>query len=108
MTTRTASAAEATAIRLTRQHAADLLARYPDLSPQETGEVIAFLREGTHLEVGLLSSNQAIRPNLDAFMAEHKRALGLSVKETAGAVGGILGFLALCWLAWEFVGPATV
>jgi hypothetical protein len=108
MNIRTAAAAEARALRTSRQEAAELLARYPEISKAEVAQIIDFLRTGRHLEVGLLTSNDKLRPKLDAFIADHKGKLQLGFGEAAAAVAGIAGFIALCWLVWEAIGPAAV
>lgn len=104
----TAAAAEARALRASRQHAADLLDRYPDISKKEVAEILDFLRTGRHLDVGLLTSDDRLRHKLDAFMTLHGKELRVGFTEAAAVVGGIVAFLTLCWLAWEAVGPAGV
>ena len=108
MNSYSASAAIADAERVSRQQIADMLARYPDLSPTEVAEIVDFLRNGRQLEIGLLTCNQSIRPQLDAFMVEHRRKLSLGAVETAGLVGGLMALLAGCWLLWEMFGPTPV
>ena len=92
---------EIKAIRTSRDRAASLLTRYPGLSRDETKEVLRFLKTARHLDVGLLSSDDAIRPRLDAFMEEHKKHLSASVAEAGLAAGMILAFLTVCWILWE-------
>jgi len=108
MNAHSARAAIADAERVSRQHIADMLARYPNLSTAEVAEIVDFLRHGRQLEIGLLTCNQAIRPQLDAFMAEHRRKLSLDAIETAGLVVGLMALLAGCWLLWEMFGPTPV
>jgi hypothetical protein len=100
MTFRT-SREEIKAIRTTRDRAASLLNHYPRLSRDETGEVLHFLKTARHLDVGLLSADDAIRPRLDAFMEDHKKDLSASGGEAGWVAGMILAFLMLCWLVWE-------
>ena len=106
MTART-SREEIKAIRTTRDRAASLLTRYPRLSRDETGEVLHFLKTARHLDVGLLSADDAIRPRLDAFMDDHKKDLSATLGEAGWIAGLILAFLVLCWLIWE-AGVATI
>ena len=89
-----------------REQVAELLRRYPDLSDAETSEVVAFLRHGRHLEVGLLTSDTALKPELDRFMADHAHHFRLRAGETSAVLSGLVGFLAMCWLAWEALAPA--
>jgi hypothetical protein len=96
------------ALRATRQQAADLLARYPDVSEAEAKQILAFLRHGRHLDVGMLTADERLKPQLDLFTADHAKHLRVGVIEGATVVGAIVGFLALCWLVWEAVGPAAV
>lgn len=103
----TTSALEARAIRGSRERVAEIIARHPRLSDEETSHVIHFLKNARHLEIGLLSANQAIRPKLDAFIEEHKRHFQVSVWEATVVSGAIIAFLLACWLFWEVAGPLT-
>ena len=94
------SAIEARAVRSSRDRIAELLARYPDISPAHVREIIEFLRTGRHLDIGLLTSNEALGPKLDAFMHDHRRHFRLAFRESALAVALIGAFLLLCWLIW--------
>lgn len=88
-----------------REQVAELLHRYPELSDAEIGQVVAFLRHGRHLDVGLLTSDTALKPKLDRFMADHVQHFRLRVGETSAVLAAITAFLALCWLAWEGLAP---
>jgi hypothetical protein len=92
---------EIKAIRTTRDRAASLLTRYPRLSKDETREILRFLKTARHLDVGLLSADDRIRPRLDAFMDEHKKHLSLTVAEATWVIGLIVAFFAVCWMLWE-------
>jgi len=70
---------EVRAIRADRQHVAALLDRYPRVSEDETQEIITFLRTGRHLDVGMVTGDDALRPKLDAFMADPERTLVLDL-----------------------------
>lgn len=96
---------EVRAIRLDRQQAADLLARYPQVSDAETNLILTFLRTGRHLDVGMLTADEKLKPQLDRFMLDHGKRLRVSFAEGAALVAGIVGFLLLCWLVWEAVKP---
>ena len=98
---------EARAVRATRQQAADLLARYPHVSDAEAKQILAFLRHGRHLDVGMLTADESLKPQLDRFTADHAKHLRVGFIEGAGVVAGIVGFLALCWLVWEAIGPSA-
>ena len=106
MTHQTMHAEEARALRADRQHVAALIDRYPRLSEDETQEVISFLRTGRHLDVGMLTGDETLRPHLDRFTADHARHFRLGVGEAATVVGAILAFLVICWLVWEAARPA--
>jgi hypothetical protein len=92
---------EVRALRSERERAADLLARYPKVSDEETREILRFLRHGRHLDVGLLSSDERLRPKLDAFMEKHKKHFRVKWTETATLIGAIVAVLTTAWLAWE-------
>ena len=84
-----------------RERIADLLSRYPRVSGNEVGEILAFMRTGPHLEIGLLTSNQRLKPNLDSFMADHKSHFRVKWSEGAAVIGGIAALLATLWFLWE-------
>jgi len=49
-----------------------LIARYPEVSEEETREILAFLRKGPHLDVGLVTSEDALRPKIEEIRARHR------------------------------------
>jgi hypothetical protein len=99
---------EIRAARSSRERVASLLGRYPHVSDTERKEILAFMKEGRHLEIGLLTSNDKVRPQLDAFMEDHKRHFRIG----AADVGRLLAVFAVVgmffWLLWELVRPATL
>jgi len=98
----------ARAIRLTRQEVADLLHRYPHVSDDEAGRIVTFLRKGRHLDVGMLTGDEALKPHLDRFMVDHAKHFRLSVGEATGVTAAIVALLGFCWLIWEVIKPATL
>lgn len=95
---------EVRALRADRERVADLLARYPNLSGEESKEILTFLRTGRHLDIGLLTSNDALRPNLDAFMEDHKGHFRIKWGEGALLLVSIAALLVILWLVWEAFG----
>jgi len=59
-------------------HMEALLKRYPDLVQIERQEIIQFLRKGRLRDRGLLTCNQSISDELEAFRNDHDRELSLS------------------------------
>jgi hypothetical protein len=92
---------EVRALRSDRERIADLLARYPRVSHHEAGEILTFLRTGRHLDIGMLTSSDRLRPQLDAFMADHRSQFGVKWGEASAVIGGIVALLLIFWLAWE-------
>jgi hypothetical protein len=92
---------------LTREQAADLLVRYPHVSDAEAKLILTFLRHGRHLDVGMLTANQSLKPQLDSFMEDHKKHFRIGLGEGSAVVGAIAAFLAICWLIFEAMAPAT-
>lgn len=78
-----------------------LLARYPGLTDPEIHEVLLFLRKGRALEIGFLTSNEAIKPKLDRFRADHARDLSLGARELAIVGIAMLVLLAAVALLWN-------
>jgi hypothetical protein len=99
---------EARAIRLTPEEVADLLSRYPHVSASEAKLILTFLRSGRHLDVGMLTADDGLKPQLDSFMADHARHFRVGFGEGAAVVAGIAALLALCWLVWEAIKPGAV
>ncbi|MGN6154650.1 MAG: hypothetical protein ACTHN4_02820 [Sphingomicrobium sp.] len=92
---------EVRALRADRERVADLLSRYPDVTPGESAEILGFLRTGRHLDVGLLTSNVALKPKLDAFMEDHKAHFQVKWSEGVMVVAAIVAIIAIFWLVWE-------
>jgi hypothetical protein len=91
--------------RLTREQAADLLQRYPHVSDAEAKLILTFLRKGRHLDVGIITGDDELKPQLDSFMADHAEHFRVGFLEGSGVVAAIAAFLGLCWLVWEAVKP---
>jgi hypothetical protein len=98
---------EARALRLTRQQVADLISRYPGVSADEAESIRNFLRTGRHLDIGVLTADESLKPQLDAFMKDHGRHFRVGFYEVVALVAAIVGLLALFWLVWQAVRPAT-
>ena len=98
MTNRT-TREEVRALRFDRERIAGLIGRYPTISAEETSEVLSFLRNGRHLDIGLLTSNDRLKPKLDAFMEEHKSHFRVSVIESWAVIAAIGAVLYALWLA---------
>ena len=101
MTYQASRAEEVRALRADRQRVTDLVGRYPHLTDEEVGEIVVFMKTGPSLDIGLLTSNVAIRPQLDAFMAEHKAQFRLKWTESLAVTAGVFGVPTGVWLLWE-------
>ena len=85
----------------TSERVADLVSRYPGVTEDEVREIARFMRTGRHLEIGLLTADATIRPQLDAFMEDHKADFRVKWWETAAVTGGIMLVLLTFWLVRE-------
>ena len=85
----------------TREQVSGLLARYPDVTAEDSSTILDFLRTGRHLDIGLLTADEALKPNLDSFMEDHKAHFRVRSREVFAVVGGIGGLLLVLWLLWE-------
>jgi hypothetical protein len=92
---------EVRAIRADRERVTDLVSRYPKVTRGESAEILTFLRTGRHLDVGLLTSNEKLKPQLDAFMEDHKHHFRVKWGEATLVVAGIAALIAIFWLVWE-------
>ena len=94
-------------IRLSREQAADLLSRYPHVSDSEVKLILGFLRNGRHLDVGILTADEKLKPHLDSFMADHARHFRVGLLEGSAVVAVIAGFLLFCLIIMEAMTPAA-
>jgi hypothetical protein len=107
VTAHTSHIEEVRALRSSRERIAALLGRYPRVSDKERREILAFMKEGRHLEIGLLTSNDQVRPNLDAFMADHKRHFRIGAADMARLFAVLTVVAMFLWLMWELARPAS-
>jgi hypothetical protein len=87
---------------------AELVQRYPKVSDFEAKQILRFLRTGRHLDVGMLTADESLKPQLDRFMADYGKELRVGFWEGFAVVAAIAAFLAACWIVWEAVKPATL
>jgi hypothetical protein len=90
------------------ERVAELLAHYPKVSKNDNREILEFMKNGRHLEIGLLTSDEKLRPNLDAFMEDHKKHFRVSFGEATAVVAMIGAFLLASWLFWELAVPGPL
>lgn len=107
MTVQTTHRQEGRPVRTSRAHVAKLLSRYPDVSNTEREEILTFMKKGRHLDVGLLTANDNLRPQFDAFMVDHKRHFRLGVFDVLRVLALIAATLIVGWVLWELVRPAS-
>ena len=107
MTGYTSQIEEVRVVRSTRDRVAKLLKRYPHVSDKDRKEILQFMKEARHLEVGLLTAYDNVRPQLDAFMADHKRHFRLDALDVLRAVTLIGAIVMVCWLVWELFMPVS-
>ncbi|HKX91705.1 MAG TPA: hypothetical protein VJM15_04685 [Sphingomicrobium sp.] len=100
MTSYSSRVEEVRAQRSSRERVAHLLSRYPHVSDGDRDAILSFLKGARHLEIGLLSANDNVGPQLDAFMSDHKSHFGPSWLEASAVAGGIAALLAILWLIW--------
>jgi DNA-binding transcriptional regulator YbjK len=98
---------EVRAVRATRDRVADLIKRYPQVSDKDRKEILQFMKEARHLEVGLLTSKEELRPQLDAFMEDHKKHFQLSTFDVLRALALIGTILTVLWLMRELFMPVS-
>ncbi len=101
-----ATSAEVALWPTSRERVAKLLGRYPQVSKNENRAILEFMKNGRHLDIGLLTSDQSLKPNLDAFMEDHQKHFRVSFGEATAVVVMIAAFLLAAWLFWELIGPS--
>lgn len=99
MTVHTESGA---ALRTPTDRVEGIFRRYPAISPDEAQEALAFLQNGPHLEVGLVTGNSELRDNIAAFRHQHRKALRLGLRDYLkfGVVFTLLVVLPIATLAY--------
>jgi hypothetical protein len=102
------NAEEVSAVPSARDHVANLLKRYPHVSDEDRKEILQFMKDARHLEVGLLTANDNVRPQLDAFMADHKRHFQLDAFDVVRAVALVGAIILVCWIVWELFMPVPL
>ena len=75
-----------------------LLFAYPAISREERAEVLRFLKAGPVREIGLLVCNDAVKPALERFRADHRREIVLEPTDLFLAVGMVIGIVLACVL----------
>jgi hypothetical protein len=93
---------------LTRDEAADLLSRYPNVSDDEAKAITTFLRKGRHLDVGMVTADERLKPQLDGFMADHGKQLRVGAGEATVLIAAIAGLFFALSLIWEAIKPGTI
>jgi hypothetical protein len=84
-----------------RERVSNLVARYPHVSDDEAGEILTFMRDGPHVDVFLLSNDDRLQPNLDAFVTDYRPHLQRAWGEGLAVVSGILALMMAIFLALE-------
>lgn len=87
------------AVQPAAERAEEIFGRYPDISEEERRELLLFLKEGRHLDIGLVTGNPEIKDQVAAFRQDHHRALRLGFGEGAAFVILLTALLGgLFWL----------
>jgi hypothetical protein len=79
-----------------RKHIEDLLRRYPAIRESEKQEIVHFLATGPHLDVGLITGNEALRPKVEEIRKANPAQFRMKWHEALFfiiAVGGPAAFL---------------
>jgi hypothetical protein len=87
--------------RSSRARIFELVRRYPQITESETAEILRFMRKGRHLDIGILTADESIQPQLDAFMRDNKSHLGVKWNEMAVLLGSLTGLFGMLWLLRE-------
>jgi hypothetical protein len=80
----------------------ELLLQYPDVGERELESIISFLREGTILEIGLLSTNKEAWRNAERIRARYQQKFATTKQEYL-ALATVMSGMALILLIFWFV-----
>ena len=78
-----------------------LLRRYPGLTDDEMHELLHFVRKGPALELGLLTGNEELKPQLDRFRADHQGSFAIGRKEIAVIAALVAVIVLAIVLLWD-------
>lgn len=82
-----------------RTHIAGLLDHHPNLSPEESAEVLNFLKTGSMIDIGMLRGDPAYRAKIEAVRTANHREFRLGpLRSILIGLAIVVPFLLLCWL----------
>lgn len=84
-----------------RDRMARLLHRYPALEPDETQEILTFLKTGAILDIGMLKGDPEMHDRIDRIQKDHAayfKATPLQRLSVAALL--VVPVLLMCWMAW--------
>jgi len=84
-----------------RAYVEGLLARYPDVTRDEAADILHFIKKGSFLEVGLMSGDERLAPQIERFRADHADSFSLGVRDWASVALIVAGLLIVCALLWN-------
>lgn len=88
-----------------RNHIAGLLRRYPALDTAATAELVEYVAHGPVLDIGLLTSDAALKPVIERIREDHPDQFRLSWhRALMVTLVIVLPALLACWLMWDIGG----
>lgn len=82
-----------------RTRIAGLLDHHPNLNPEETREVLDFLKTGSMIDIGMLRGDPAYRAKIEAVKSANHTSFRLGMgRSILIGLAIALPFLLLCWL----------
>lgn len=84
-----------------RQHIEQLLEHYPAITVPEEQEIVRFLRKGPIIDVGMVTSNEALQAKLARFRADHKADFSMRGRDLVVFAVLLVAFVLACWLLWD-------
>jgi len=82
-----------------RNRIAGLLDHHPNLNPEETAEILDFLKTGSMIDIGMLRGDPAYRAKIEAVKAANHKSFRLGMGRSI-LIGLVITvpFLLLCWM----------
>jgi hypothetical protein len=82
-----------------RTRIAGLLDHHPNLRPEETAEILTFLKTGSMIDIGMLRGDPNYRAKIEAVKAANHQSFRLGIgRSILIGLAITLPFLLLCWL----------
>jgi hypothetical protein len=79
----------------------ELLRTYPKVSKHEAGEILRFVKDGPAIWVGLLTADDKLKGQLDAFRRDYAAEFSVTPREYIMVAALIIALAGACFFLWD-------